>query len=109
LLTPFRSSSDGAGGCAKTPAEWGLLVAVGAHAAGVVVALIRVVAWGSSTHARIESRINALEAKVDNDIAGRRIVAEMRADIAAIKATLVEVKEHVHMLEGRAFAGPDRR
>jgi hypothetical protein len=92
-----------------TVAEWGLLVAVGAHGSALVVALLRLVAWGSAAHAQIETRLAALESKVDNDIAGRRIVAEMRSDIAAIKASLVEVKEHVRTLETRAFAGTDHR
>jgi acyl CoA:acetate/3-ketoacid CoA transferase alpha subunit len=87
-----------------TTAEWSLVVAVGAQGVGLVVALVRLAVWGSSAHARMDARVQALEAKVDNDISGRRIVAEMKSDVAVIKATLADVKEHVRTLDGR-FAG----
>jgi hypothetical protein len=89
-------------------AEWGLLVAVGAHATGVAVALIKLVAWGSSAHAGIVARINALEGKVDNDIAGRRIVAEMKSDVAVIKVALADLKDHVRTLDSRLIPAQDR-
>lgn len=78
-----------------TAAEWALLVAIGAHAGAMVAAIVKLVAWASSTHARIEARLNAIEGKVDNDIAGRRIVSEMKSDVAVIKATMTDLKEHV--------------
>jgi hypothetical protein len=83
-----------------TPAEWGVVVAIVAHAIAVLIAILKLVAWGSSMHARIEARISGVEAKVDNDITGRRIVAELRSDVASIKSTLVDLKEHVrHQIE----------
>ena len=64
-----------------TSAEWALLVAIGAHAAAMLAAIVKLVAWAASTHARIEQRLNAIEGKVDNDITGRRIVSEMKGDV----------------------------
>ena len=84
-----------------TSAEWALLVAIGAHAAAMVAAIVKLVAWAASTHARIEARLNAIEGKVDNDIAGRRIVAEMKSDVAVIKATMSDLKEHVRVQVAR--------
>ena len=80
-----------------TAAEWALLVAVGAHAAAMVAAIVRLVAWASSRHARIEARLNSIEGKVDNDIAGRRIVSEMKSDVVVIKATMTDLKDHVRV------------
>ena len=78
-----------------TPAEWCVVVAIAAHAIAFLVTILKLVAWGSSMHARIESRISWIEAKVDNDIAGRRIVSEMKSDVAVIKATMTDLKDHV--------------
>lgn len=77
-------------------AEWAIVAAFLAHAAAVVAALIKLVAWAAGSQAKLETRLRALEDKVDNDIAGRRIVAELRADVAAIKATLAELKDRIH-------------
>ena len=43
--------------------------------------------------------IVALKADVSNDIAGRKVVAEARTDIAQIKATLAEFRERIDRLE----------
>ena len=43
--------------------------------------------------------IVALKADVSNDIAGRRVVAEARTDIAQMKATLAEFRERIDRLE----------
>ncbi|MFN3624478.1 MAG: hypothetical protein ACK4TP_10485 [Hyphomicrobium sp.] len=79
-------------------AEWAIVAAFLAHAVAVVAALTKLVAWAAGSQAKLETRLLALEAKVDNDIAGRRIVAELRADVAAIKATLAELKDRIHRL-----------
>jgi hypothetical protein len=43
--------------------------------------------------------IVALKADISNDIAGRRVVAEARTDIAQIKATMGEFRERIDRLE----------
>ena len=43
--------------------------------------------------------IVALKADVSNDIAGRKVVAEARTDIAQIKATLAEFRERIDRIE----------
>ncbi len=55
-----------------------------------------IVAWAAGSRTKFATRLNNIEEKVDNDVAGRRIVAELHADVAAIKATLAELKNQVH-------------
>ncbi|HZP21444.1 MAG TPA: hypothetical protein VFB16_14710 [Bauldia sp.] len=78
-----------------TGPEWVVVFAAAAHAIAVTAAIVKLVAWASGTVARLQVRLDAIEAKVDNDVAGRRIVAELRSDVAAIKATLIDLKEDV--------------
>lgn len=92
-----------------TSAEWALLVAIGAHAAAMVAAVVKLVTWAASTHARIEARLNTIEGKVDNDISGRRIVSEMKSDVAVIKATMTDLKEHVRTQVERLDAADRHR
>ncbi|ARP98184.1 hypothetical protein [Pseudorhodoplanes sinuspersici] len=76
-------------------AEWAITAAFAAHALAVIAALVKLVAWAAASQAKFEARLDGIESKVDNDVAGRRIVAELRADVAAIKATLAELKEQI--------------
>jgi hypothetical protein len=78
--------------------EWTIIDAFLAHAVVVIGALMKIVAWAAGSQAKLATRLTGIEEKVDNDIAGRRIVAELRADVAAIKATLAELKEQIRYL-----------
>lgn len=72
----------------------------------LVVFLTRVAWWLShcftlidATLAANEREVAALKADVSNDIAGRRVVAEARTDIAQIKATIGEFRERIERIE----------
>lgn len=41
----------------------------------------------------------AIKADASNDIAGRKVVAEARTDIAQMKATLTELRERIDRIE----------
>lgn len=75
-----------------SPAEWGLLFGILANAVGVVITLVKVVSWMSSHVARVNERLGTLERQVDNDITGRKVVGEMRQDIAVIKSQLEDLR-----------------
>lgn len=71
----------------------------------LIVFLVRVAWWLSqrlvdrcnpSRHAK---EITAIKMDVSNDIAGRKVVAEARTDIAQIKATLGEFRERIDRIE----------
>lgn len=74
-------------------AEWTLLVAIVAHGAAIMAALLKLVAWGTTKVAVIEGRIGTLERAVDNDITGRRVVAQIVNDVAVIKSEIAEVRQ----------------
>jgi Flp pilus assembly pilin Flp len=84
-----------------TPAEWGLLFGIIAHSVAVIMALVKLVAWVSSHVSTSEQKIKALEYQVNNDVTGRRVVGEMRGDIATIKAQLGDLRQDVHLLRKR--------
>ena len=65
--------------------EWGLLFGVLANSIGLLIALVKIVAWISSHIATVNERLKTLENQVNNDITGRKVVGEMRQDIAVIK------------------------
>lgn len=52
-----------------------------------------------ATLAANAKEIMALKADVTNDIAGRKVVADARTDIAQIKATLSEFRERIDRIE----------
>jgi len=81
-----------------TPAEWGLLFGVIAHSVAVIMALVKLVAWVTSHITSSEQKIAALEHQVNNDVTGRRVVGEMREDIASIKAQVSDVRQDIHYL-----------
>lgn len=81
-----------------TPAEWGLLFGVIAHSVAVIMALVKLVAWVTSHITTSEQKITALEHQVNNDVTGRRVVGEMREDIASIKTQLSDVRQDIHYL-----------
>lgn len=72
----------------------------------LIVFLVRVAWWLSQRFTLIDAtlaanakEIVAIKVDVSNDIAGRRVVAEARTDIAQMKATLAEFRERIDRLE----------
>lgn len=58
-----------------------------------MAALLSLVAWGTTKVAVIEGRIGTLERAVDNDITGRRVVAQIVNEVAVIKSEIAEVRQ----------------
>tara|TARA_R110002124_G_scaffold149220_1_gene315092 strand:- start:247893 stop:248159 length:267 start_codon:yes stop_codon:yes gene_type:complete len=81
-----------------TPAEWGLLFGVIAHSVAVIMALVKLVAWVTEHITASEQRIKSLEYQVNNDVTGRRVVGEMREDLATIKAQVNDMRQDIHHL-----------
>ena len=72
----------------------------------LIVFLVRVAWWLSQRFTLIDAtlaanakEIGAIKVDVSNDIAGRKVVAEARTDIAQMKATLAEFRESIDRLE----------
>lgn len=72
----------------------------------LIVFLVRVAWWLSRRFTLIDAtlaanarELSALEADVSNDIAGRKVVAEARTDIALIKAGMAEFRERIDRIE----------
>ncbi len=72
----------------------------------LIVFLVRVAWWLSQRFTLIDAtlaanakEIIALKADVSNDIAGRKVVAEARTDIAQMKATLAEFRDRIDRIE----------
>jgi hypothetical protein len=72
----------------------------------LIVFLVRVAWWLSQRFTLIDAtlaanakEITTIKADVSNDIAGRKVVAEARTDIAQIKATMGEFRERIDRLE----------
>lgn len=72
----------------------------------LIVFLVRVAWWLSHRFTLIDAtlaanakEITAIKEDVSNDIAGRRVVAEARTDIAQIKATMGEFRERIDRIE----------
>lgn len=78
--------------------ELGLLFAVLAHSVAVIAAAIKLIAWMVKKQAVTDERIRQLQHQVDNDVTGRRVVGEMRNDIAVIKSQMSDIKEDLKTL-----------
>lgn len=78
--------------------ELGLLFAVLAHSVAVIAAAIKLIAWIVKKQAVTDERIRQLQHQVDNDVTGRRVVGEMRNDIAVIKSKMADIKEDLKTL-----------
>lgn len=78
--------------------ELGLLFAVLAHSVAVISAAIKLIAWIVKKQAVTDERIRQLQHQVDNDVTGRRVVGEMRNDIAVIKSQMSDIKENLKTL-----------
>jgi predicted nucleic acid-binding Zn-ribbon protein len=78
--------------------EIALLAGIIAHSVAVIMALVKLVAWVTEHITATEQRIKALEYQVNNDVTGRRVVGEMREDIATIKTQLEDMRQDMHHL-----------
>ncbi len=78
--------------------EWGLLFGVLANGVGLLIALVKVVAWMSSHVATLNERLNNVENQVNNDVTGRKVVGEMRQDIAVIKTQITDIRDDLKAL-----------
>lgn len=72
----------------------------------LVVFMVRITWWLSGRFAAIDAALAAnareaaaIKADVSNDIAGRKVVAKARTDIAQIKTMLMALRERVDRLE----------
>ena len=81
-----------------TPVEWRLLFGVIAHSVAVITALIKLVAWVTSHMSIVEQKIKSLEYQVNNDVTGRRVVADMREDLAMIKSQITDIRADIKLL-----------
>lgn len=81
--------------------EWGLLFAVLAHSVAVIAAAIKLVAWIVRKQAVTDERIRQLQYQVDNDVTGRRVVSEMREDVAVIKSQVADIKIDLKTLRAK--------
>ena len=84
-----------------TPVEWGLLFAIAAHSVAMITALVKLVAWVTSHMSVVEQKINSLEQQVNNDVTGRRVVGEMRENLAIIKTQITDMRSDIHYLRKR--------
>lgn len=81
-----------------SPAEWGLLLAILAHSAAVVAAAVKLIAWVVKKQTVTDERIRQIQSQVDNDVTGRRVVGEMRGDIAVIKSQIADIRLDIQTL-----------
>jgi Flp pilus assembly pilin Flp len=81
-----------------TPIEWGLLFGVIARSVAIITALIKLVAWVTSHMSVVEQKIKSLEHQVNKDVTGRRVVGEMREDLASIKTQITDMRSDIHYL-----------
>ena len=84
-----------------TPIEWGLLLGVAAHSVAMITALVKLVAWVTSHMSVVEQKVKSLEQQVNNDVTGRRVVGEMREDLAIIKTQITDMRSDIHYLRKR--------
>jgi len=83
--------------------ELGLLFAVLAHSVAVIAAAIKLIAWIVKKQAVTDERIRQLQHQVDNDVTGRRVVGEMRGDIAVIKSQMSDIKDDLKTLHAKVL------
>lgn len=81
-----------------TTGEWGLLIGIIAHSVAVMVALIKLVAWVTTQMTITSQKLQMLEAQVNNDVTGRRVVGEMKEDIATIKAQVSDLRSDIQYI-----------
>lgn len=81
-----------------SPTEWGLLVGILAQSVAVISTLVKLVAWVTRSVTAAEQRITSLEYQVNNDVTGRRVVADMREDLATIKSQIMDIRADIKIL-----------
>ena len=59
---------------------------------GLIITLIKVTSKITTQNAVQTERIKTLEHQVNNDITGRKVVSEMRQDLAVIKSQIKDIK-----------------
>ncbi len=80
-----------------TITEIALTIGITVHSSVLVMAMIKLTSWISTHIATINQRITTLEQQVNNDVTGRKVVGEMREDIASIKAKIADIKEYIKL------------
>ncbi len=81
-----------------SPAEIALLFTVVGNSITIIVAAIKVVSSTTKARTITEQKIKQLEEQVNNDVTGRRVVGEMRQDIATIKAQIDDMRGDIKRL-----------
>ena len=84
-----------------TLAEWGLLVAMLGHSTAVLIAAIKLIAWIVRKQTITDERMSGLQAQINNDVTGRRVVGEMRVDIGTIKAQVADIRSDIKLIQER--------
>jgi hypothetical protein len=59
---------------------------------GLIITLVKVTSKITTQNAVQTERIKTLEHQVNNDITGRKVVSEMRQDLAVIKSQIKDIK-----------------
>jgi predicted nucleic acid-binding Zn-ribbon protein len=70
----------------------GILLGILANSIGLILTLLKVSTKISTQNAVQTERIKTLENQVNNDITGRKVVSEMRQDLAVIKTEIGHIK-----------------
>ncbi len=83
--------------------ELGLLFAVLAHSVAFIAAAIKLIAWIVKKQTVTDECIRQLQHQVDNDVTGRRVVGEMRNDIAVIKSQMADIKADLKNIYTKIF------
>jgi predicted nucleic acid-binding Zn-ribbon protein len=75
-----------------TLATVALVLGMFANSIALIITIVKMTARISAHHAVTTERIHTLENQVNNDITGRRVVGEMRQDLAVIKSQISDIK-----------------
>ncbi len=81
-----------------TMLQLGLLIGMITNSLALLIALVKLTSWISAHIATITERLNHIENQVNNDITGRKVVGEMREDLAAIKSQIIDIREDLRFL-----------
>jgi hypothetical protein len=68
---------------------------------GLIITLIKVTSKITTQNAVQTERIKTLEHQVNNDITGRKVVSEMRQDLAVIKSQIKDIKNSLKNLSDK--------
>jgi predicted nucleic acid-binding Zn-ribbon protein len=75
-----------------------LLVGVVVNMVSLGIIFLKLTSWLSNQITKMTERQKKLEEQVNNDITGRRVVGEMRQDIAVIKTQISDMREDLKAL-----------